>query len=46
MGIDRFASPDAPFTLVFPEIRNPCLMGEPKESITAGFALARAKASL
>lgn len=44
--MERFVSPDAPLTFVFPETRNPSEMGEPIASITAEFALARAKASL
>src|SRR5438132_8045226 len=46
MGIDRFASPDAPFTFVLPERRNPSLIGDPRASITEGCACARAKAPL
>src|ERR1700746_488152 len=46
MGIDRLESPVAPFTFVFPETRNPSLIGEPRASITAGSDLARASASL
>jgi hypothetical protein len=44
--MERFASPDAPLTFVFPETTNPSLIGEPRASITEGCALARAKASL
>src|SRR5205814_10339140 len=44
MGIDRFASPDAPFTFVLPERRNPSLIGDPRASITEGCAWARVKA--
>jgi len=43
--MERFVSPDAPLTFVFPETRNPSVMGEPRASITAGFAFAVAKAS-
>jgi hypothetical protein len=46
MGMDRLASPDAPLTFVFPETRKPSVTGEPRASITAGCAFARAKASL
>lgn len=46
MGIDRFASPDAPFTFVLPERRNPSLIGDPRASITEGCAWARVKAPL
>src|SRR5438094_4318474 len=46
MGIARLGSPDAAFTFVFPETRNPSLIGEPRASITAGSAFARANASL
>jgi hypothetical protein len=46
MGIERLASPDAPFTSVFAETRNPSLIGEPRASITEGCACARAKAFL
>jgi hypothetical protein len=44
--MERLASPDAPFTFVFPETRNPSLIGEPRAPSTAAFSLARAKASL
>ena len=44
--MERFASPDAPLTFVFPEMRNPSVMGEPRASITAEFTVARARASL
>src|SRR5262245_52772959 len=46
MGIIRLDSPAAPFTFVFPDMKNPSLMGEPRASTTAGSALARANASL
>ena len=44
--MERFASPEAPLTFVFPETRNPSVIGEPRTSMTAGCALARASASL
>ena len=44
--MERFASPDAPLTFVFPDTKNPSLIGEPRISITEGWTLARAKASL
>src|SRR4029453_15910040 len=46
MGIERFVSPDAPLTFVFPETRNPSVMGEPRASFTAEFAFAPPKAFL
>ena len=42
----RFDSPEAPFTFVFPDMKNPALIGEPNVSITAESVLARANASL
>src|SRR5882724_8857955 len=46
IGMARSASPAAPLTFVFPETKNPSLIGEPRASITAGCILALAKASL
>ncbi len=37
--MERFASPDAPLTFVFPETRNPTVIGEPRASMTAGMRL-------
>src|SRR5438045_3081027 len=44
--MDKLASPEAPFTFVFPETRNPSVTGEPSTSMTAGCAFALSKACL